>query len=175
MAVADNTQGIGKGMLIIAFLLLLGLFTYFFQDALEEQYNPNQQIDSSVSSQHIEITLQRNRMGHYVTSGTINGVKTTFLLDTGATYVAIPEPLARQLKLKKGRRVTVSTANGSNIGYLTRLSEVTLGKIKLHDIKAIITPGLNEILLGMSVLKQLEFTQRGERMTIRQYLEGRKI
>lgn len=157
-------------MIFIAFVLLLGLFTYFFQHTLEQLYNPNQQIDASISDQQIEIHLQRNRLGHYVSNGTINGVKTVFLLDTGATYVAIPEPLAHRLKLRKGRRITLSTANGSNIGYQTLLSEVTLGPIKLHDIKAIITPGLKEVLLGMSVLKQLEFTQRGEKLTIRQYL-----
>jgi len=157
-------------MIIIAFILLLGLFTFFFQGVLEEQYNPNQKINSSVNNHLVEIHLQRNRMGHYVTSGTINGTETVFLLDTGATYVAIPEKFARKLKLQKGRRITISTANGTTIGYQTLLSEVTLGQIKLHDIKAIITPGLNEVLLGMSVLKQLEFTQRGEKLMIRQYL-----
>jgi aspartyl protease family protein len=170
MTAPNNTQSIGKGMMIIAFILLLGLFSFFFQGVLEEQYNPNQKINSSVNNQLVEIQLQQNRMGHYVTSGTINGIKTVFLFDTGATYVAIPEKFARKLKLPKGRRITISTANGTSIGYQTLLSEVTLGQIKLHDIKAIITPGLNEILLGMSVLKQLEFTQRGEKMIIRQYL-----
>ena len=169
MTSTGNTQSLGKGMLFIAFILLLGLFTWFFQSALEEQYNPNQTFNSSIDEHHIEIQLQRNRLGHYVTSGTINGNKTVFLLDTGATYVAVPEKLAHKLKLKKGRQITVSTANGTNIGYQTQLAEVTLGEIKLHNIKAIITPDLKEVLLGMSVLKQPECTQRGDQLTIRQY------
>ena len=170
MTASDNTRGIGKIMMIIALILLLLLFTYFFQNLLDEQYNPNQNIDATIDGQKIEIHLQRNRMGHYVSSGSINGINTVFLLDTGATYVAIPQRLAEKFKLKQGRQVMLSTANGKTVGYQTLLSEVTLGPIMLHNIKAVITPGLNDVLLGMSVLKQLEFTQRGEKLTIRKYL-----
>ena len=158
-------------MLVIAMLIGLGLLTQFFQNTLDKQYNPNQIIHTSqVSNDFIEISLLRNRSGHYVGTGLINGNKSIFLLDTGATYVAIPESQAQRLGLKKGRKIQISTANGRSIGYQTTIASLTLGNIHLVNIQAIITPNLEEILLGMSVLKQLEFTQRGNELTIRQYL-----
>ena len=158
-------------MMVISMVIGLGLLTHFFQDVLDTQNNPNQKIHTTqTSDNHLEITLKRNRSGHYVGTGIINGSKAVFLLDTGATYVAIPEHLARQLKLKKGRKISISTANGRSTGYQTNINELSIGQIHLYNVKAIITPNLEEILLGMSVLKQLEFTQRGNLLTIRQYL-----
>ena len=166
----SSGQGIGKGMIVIAMVMLLGLLTLIFQDALDKQYNPNQNIHSSLSDNHAEITLKRNRSGHYVGTGKINGHSTVFLLDTGATYVAVPERVSQRLGLDKGQAIRISTANGRTTGYQTIIQELKIGPIMLNDIKAIITPNLEEVLLGMSVLKQLEFTQRGNELTIRQYL-----
>ena len=158
-------------MMIIAMVIGFGLLTNFFQGVLDTQNNPNQKIHTTQSNnEHIEIVLKRNRSGHYVGTGIINGQKAVFLLDTGATYVAIPEHLAKQLGLKKGQPLSISTANGRTTGYQTNIKALSIGQIHLYDIKAIITPNLEEILLGMSVLKQLEFTQRGDVLTIRQYL-----
>jgi len=167
----NDSKNTGLIMMVIAMLIGLGLLTHFFQDVLDTQSNPNQIIRTTqATDEHIEITLKRNRSGHYVGTGMINSHKAVFLLDTGATYVAVPEYLASQLGLKKGRRVTLSTANGRSTGYQTIINELSIGQIYLSNIRAIITPNLNDILLGMSVLKQLEFTQRGDVLTIRQYL-----
>ena len=158
-------------MIIVSMFLLIGLLTYLFQEEIDQRYNPNQLVHSTQTADNqIEITLKRNRSGHYVTTGRINDQKVVFLLDTGATYVAIPEKMANQLELKKGRVIPISTANGRSKGYQTHIAKLSMGQIQLYNIKAIITPNLNEILLGMSVLKQLEFTQRGNQLTIRQYL-----
>ena len=166
-----NTNRMGKGMIVVAMVIGLGLLTYTFQDAINKQHNPNQNVQSTrAADNQIEIILQQNRSGHYVITGAINGQKAVFLLDTGATYVAIPERLANRLGLKKGRIIPISTANGRSNGYQTQINELSIGQIRLYNIKAIITPNLEEILLGMSALKQLEFTQRGKEMTIRQLL-----
>ncbi len=160
----------GKGMIVIALLLALGLLTYIFQGELNRQHNPNQTVQTrKITDQYIEIVLKRNRAGHYVTSGRINGYPSVFLLDTGATYVAVPEYLAQKTGLKKGLPVSLSTANGRTTGYQTNIDELDIGQIRLTHIRAIITPNLDEVLLGMSALKQLEFTQRGNELTIRQY------
>ena len=55
--------------------------------------------------------------------------------------------------------------------YQTRLNEVGIGDIRLHGVDAAIAPGLQmrEVLLGMSFLKHIEFTQRGNILTLRQY------
>ncbi len=167
----QETQRIGLAMIIIAIVIALAMFSLYFQDAIEKQYNPNQSIDSHYNNQNqAEVILQRNRSGHYVGTGLINKTPAVFLLDTGATYVAIPENIAQKFQLKKGRQIQLSTANGRSIGYQTLINELSIGKINLYNIKAIITPNLEEILLGMSALKQLSFTQQGKQLTIKQTL-----
>lgn len=166
-----ETRHIGTGMIVLAMIIALGLLTQMFQSVLDEQYNPNRTVRTSqINNDFIEITLKRNRSGHYVGTGLINGSKAVFLLDTGATFVAIPEHQAQRLGLKKGQRIQISTANGRNTAYQTTINKLSIGNIHLYNIRAVITPNLEEILLGMSVLKQLEFTQRGDELTIRQFL-----
>ncbi len=164
------SQRMGKGMMYAAWLVALGLLTWSFQGWLEEQDNPNRRIESSVSDTAIEVVLQRNRHGHYQAIGQINGERVEFLLDTGATTVAVPVRMAERLSLSRGPAITITTANGTATAYLTRLNEVRLGEITLHDVAATITPSMdgNDVLLGMSFLKQLEFTQRGDTLTLRQ-------
>jgi aspartyl protease family protein len=69
----------------------------------------------------------------------------------------------------------VNTANGRATGYRTRLDELTLGEIRLHNVRALITSGMDgdEVLLGMSALKQLEFTQRAGTLVLRHYTDPR--
>jgi len=167
----SDTKPLGIVMLVISMLIGLGLLTQLFQNILDKQYNPNQSVQTShLNHNFIEISLKRNRAGHYVGTGTVNGKIAVFLLDTGATFVAIPEKQAQELGLKKGRKIPLSTANGRSIGYQTNIRSLSLGGIHLYNINAVITPNLEEILLGMSVLKQLEFTQKGNILTIRQQL-----
>lgn len=168
----DPTQKrMGKGMLIVAWLCALLLLTLFFNQELEQQYNPNAAPRSKTTIDGAEVELQRNRQGHYVSTGTINSERVTFLLDTGATNVSIPANLANRLNLESGAPHRVSTANGQITVYATRLNELSIGDIHLFNVAANINPGMSgdEILLGMSALKQLEFTQRGDQLTLRQY------
>ena len=158
-------------MQVLAWLSFMALGVLFFGDQLESQYNPNRQVETLQSSGVTEVRLQRNRLGHYVTAGTINNRDVTFLLDTGATGVAIPAPIAKRLDLKRGRPISTRTANGTATSYLTRLNSVSVGGVSVDNVSATIAPGLrgNEILLGMSFLKHVEFTQRGDTLILRQY------
>lgn len=113
------------------------------------------------------VILQRDRSGHYLAKGAINGVAVDFLLDTGATDVAIPERLARELGLEFGPDVAVMTAAGPVRGWMTRLENVSLGGLSLANVRGTITAGpLNEVLLGMSFLKHFRLTQQGEELII---------
>ena len=153
-------------------LALLAFLTLYFGDVLERQRNPNQEVASTLSDEGVlEVQLKRNRLGHYVATGTINGQPVVFLLDTGATGVAVPEALARRLGLPRGRAFLSNTANGAARAYETQLQEVALGAITLSNVRASISPGLqmDEVLLGMSFLKHIEFSQRGNTLTLRQY------
>ena len=113
--------------------------------------------------------LRANPRGHYVASGLVNGRDVTLLVDTGATSVAVPEAMAARLGLRRGPEITLRTANGDATGYLTRIDQLQLGSLVFKDVSASIAPGLNgEILLGMSALGSVEFTQRNGVLTLRQ-------
>jgi aspartyl protease family protein len=103
-------------------------------------------------------------------TGQINARPVQFMLDTGATNVAVPESVAQTLRLERGERVQVSTANGRTDAFRTTLQRLQIGDIVLHNVRALVVPGLDgeQVLLGMSAVKQLEFTQRGGTLLLRQ-------
>lgn len=160
---------LGKGMLVMAWIIGLGLLTLMFDDQLAEQLNPNAEPISSTVMGVQEVRLKQNRAGHYVTGGAINGQPVVFLLDTGATQVSVPMHLAEQLNLQKGRGSWVQTANGRVQVAQTTIQRLSIGDIQLVNVAAHLNPGFkdNEILLGMSALKQLEFTQKGDWLILR--------
>ena len=164
-------QTLGSGMIVFAWIIVLGMLTLYFGRFLEEQHNPNTDVISQSHSGTNEVLLLQNRQGHYVATGRINGVPVEFMLDTGATMVSIPEHIARKLGLKRGSDIDVMTANGMISVYATRLNEVALGNISLNNIRAAINPYMDDdsILLGMTFLKELEFTQRDGQLILRQH------
>ena len=162
-------------MLYLTWVLVLGVLTIIFGVWEEHQYNPNSDPNSfrSDAGSTIDVELVSNRYNHYVVNGTINGYDVTFLLDTGATNVAIPAHLAKTLDLERGYRHQVMTANGVTDAFNTQVNRLTIGDIVLQDIRASINPSMtgNEILLGMSALKEIEFTQKGDQLMLRQYAQ----
>ncbi len=156
-------------MFILAWVAVFGLLTLAFDEELESHYNPNQAPNSNVTAYGVEVVLERNRQGHYVTSGTINGIDVVFLVDTGATDVSVPAELAQELGLQGGMGVRLRTANGTVTGYRTLIRELSIGDIYLSNVAGHLNPGMGgrQILLGMSVLKQLEFTQRGDTLILK--------
>ena len=160
----------GRVLMILAWCAALFLATRFFAQWEQRQQNPNTEVYSQRGEGFIEVRLVDNTQGHFVASGQINGQPVDFMLDTGATDVAIPVELAERLKLEKGFGVTLSTANGLSEGYRTRIDRLQLGDIVLRDVRALVAPGLGgtQVLLGMSALNKLEFTQRDGTMLLRQ-------
>lgn len=156
----------GKWMLIFTWIIILVGLTALFGDWEEKQYNPNQTI---VETSPGEITLIRNRMNHYVLNGKINGIDVVFLLDTGATQVAVPAALGEKLGLLPGQAHQAMTANGIVTVRSTVIDQLEIGPIRLNDIRASLNPGMQgpQILLGMSALKDLEFTQSGNQLTLK--------
>ncbi|KPU61446.1 clan AA aspartic protease, family protein [Pseudomonas fluorescens] len=163
-------QRIGRVFMVLAWCAALFLATRFFGQWEARQQNPNVVVSSQQGEGFIEVKLVSNVQGHFVASGLINGHPVDFMLDTGATDVSIPADLARRLKLEEGFGVTLSTANGLSQGYRTRIERLQLGDIVLRDVRALVAPGLHgdQVLLGMSALNKLEFTQRGGTMLLRQ-------
>ena len=162
----------GASMIAAMWVLFLIILMFFFNDILDKQHNPNQSINSGISADNVkELSLQRNRAGHYVSTGMINNIKVTFMLDTGATDIAIPKHIADDIGLKAGHELYYKTANGKVPMFMTRLDSISIGNIEIQDVRAIINPNTedDDVLLGMTFLKQLEFTQRGNTLTLRQY------
>lgn len=163
-----QTQTMGRGMMALACIMGLGLLTLFFSEVEEQQRNPNRNpvgVEGPLANQ---VTLDRNRAGHYMVIGAINGRDAEFLLDTGATDVVIPAATAERLGLTPGRAGRAMTANGAITVYQTWIDELTIGTIHLTNVRASINPSMPppQILLGMSALKQIEFVQRNSSLTL---------
>jgi aspartyl protease family protein len=157
-------------MMIIAWAAALFLATRFFGEWEQRQENPNTVVASEHGDGYVEVKLTSNRDGHFVMTGQINARPVQFMLDTGATNVAVPESVAQTLRLERGERVQVSTANGRTDAFRTTLQRLQIGDIVLNNVRALVVPGLDgeQVLLGMSAVKQLEFTQRGGTLLLRQ-------
>jgi aspartyl protease family protein len=166
----DFISRAGTTMTVIAWIIFLIILMSVFDYLVEQRNNPNQNIVTTVSGPIKEIELQRNPYGHYVATGTINDNAVTFLLDTGASDIAIPESLADEIGLIKGPAIMVKTANGNTRAYRTHLDKVALGDIELHDLNATILMNISgeEVLLGMNFLKHFEIIQKGRTLTVRQ-------
>jgi aspartyl protease family protein len=169
---SENTEHkrLGHKFIIAMWIGIMIMVFFLFDNVLERDYNPNQQVLIKETGEQYSVILKRNRYGHYVTQGKINNHTVTFLLDTGASDISIPDKIAKKLKLKYGQQRRYQTANGSIVGYLTNLETVSIGNIKLENVRASINPNMDsdEILLGMSFLKFIEFTQRGDTLILRQ-------
>lgn len=168
---AGGTRRFGTVMLILAWVAGIGLAANWFAGVEERRRNPNQVPASVRTDGGVEVILQSNPQGHYLATGHINGEEVTFLLDTGATFVAVPARLAERLGLRRGQPSMVMTANGPAQSFATRIDELRLGDITLQAVEAGIVPGMtgDQILLGMSALRRLDFSQRGGELILRQY------
>ncbi len=166
---------LGGFMIAAAWLVVIGILVMLFGGLLESQYNPNPQpVSEGAAGGPVRVSLRQNRMGHYVAGGSINGEPVVFLLDTGATQVSVPADLAARLGLERGAPMASRTANGVITTYATTLSRVQLGDIVLRGVRASINPGMrgDEVLLGMSFLRELDFNQRDGTLTLIQRQAG---
>ncbi|MFT5173120.1 MAG: aspartyl protease family protein [Gammaproteobacteria bacterium] len=165
----SNQRRIGGMMIAMCWIVVIGLVAVLFSGLLGARHNPNSRVTSSMSNDAgVQVHLRQNAMGHYVATGTLNGAATVFLLDTGATTISVPAKLADALKLTRGAAQQSQTANGAVTVYRTRIDEVSLGGIVMHNVSASINPGMdgNEVLLGMSFLRHLDLLQREGTLTL---------
>jgi aspartyl protease family protein len=120
-------------------------------------------------SERQQVTLAADRHGHFVTQGAINGNPVRFLVDTGATSIALPGRDAERLGIdyRKGARGMSQTANGPVAVYRVVFDSVRLGGIELRMVEGVvIEQGLDIALLGMTFLNRVEMKRDGETMTL---------
>jgi aspartyl protease family protein len=106
------------------------------------------------------LSIPRDVRGHFATDGRIDGQRIAFMVDTGASVIALNESSAARFGLRPSRndyRVTVSTANGTVKAAPTRLAMVDIGGLIVRDVDAMVLPdeALSENLLGLSFLSKL--------------------
>lgn len=114
-------------------------------------------------------TLTAGSGGHFIAEGQVNGGAVRFLVDTGATMIALPASDARRLGIDyaSARRASARTASGTTPVFLVKLDTVRVGTIELHNVEAaVIEQGLDTALLGMSFLNRVEMQRDGERMLL---------
>jgi len=124
---------------------------------------------SSGAADAQSVTLAAGAGGHFIADGQINGGAIRFVVDTGATTVAIPARDANRLGIdyRKGRRGTTRTAAGPTDVYIVRLGSVRVGGVELRNIDAaVIEHGLDVALLGNTFLSRMEIRQDGQTMTL---------
>ena len=115
------------------------------------------------------VTLKADARGHFIADGQVNGGSVRFMVDTGATTIALPAADAKRLGLNylKGDRGVVQTANGTAPVYRVKLDTVRLGDITLNGVDAVVLEGgLTTPLLGMSFLNRTEMKRDGETMVL---------
>ena len=116
------------------------------------------------------ITLTADPRGHFLTSGTLNGRPVRFLLDTGATYVALSRAEATRLGVDytKGAPTLSSTANGVVRGWRVALASVRIADVMIRDVPAVVIDGeMPDVLLGMSFLGHFDLRQEGNTLVLR--------
>jgi len=106
------------------------------------------------------VHINRDSLGQYRVRGAIDGHYLNFLVDTGASVVAMSQRHADGMGLNylDGQVGKVQTAQGNANAYFVLLDEVTIGEIKVHKVRATVIEGIYpvDVLLGMSFLQQVK-------------------
>lgn len=162
-----GTRGPGLAMMLLFWVVFMALGGWWMSVWLTQKMHPNAQLEAVAEGQPLQ--LKRGPGGHFVAPGSINGIPVTFLVDTGATRVALPGSLARQLSLPDHGSAWFHTANGRARGTLTTLESVTLGGLSASRVDGSISPGMEgeTVLLGMSFLGRFDLAIRGDILELR--------
>ena len=121
-------------------------------------------------AERVSVSLPPDGLGQYRVRGTINNQLVPFLVDTGASVVAMSAPQAQALGLNytRGQRGIVETAQGRTEAYFITLREVNIGGVKAYNVAATVIDGnyASEVLLGTSYLNQIDMSNRGGVMVL---------
>ena len=116
-----------------------------------------------------KLVLSAGSGGHFFTTGQINGRSVQFVVDTGATTVALTTSDAQRIGLKyeSGAPIQMSTANGLVPGWRVKLASVRVGDVVVYDVDSIVSAGsMPYVLLGNSFLSRFQMTRNNDQMTL---------
>jgi len=157
-----------RNLMILA-AVLVGLGTYMAQMADKISPAPAsaspspKKADTETVAQASgrSLNIPPDARGHFQTDGRIEGQRISFMIDTGASLVALNEKSAARFGLRPSRsdyNAIVSTANGTIKAARARLAMIELGGLVVRDVDAVVLPdeALSENLLGLSFLSKLK-------------------
>lgn len=116
------------------------------------------------------VTLFADSSGHFRGQMIANGTAMKYLVDTGATTLAmnVNDAQAAGIDYKSGERVAVGTANGVSTAYMAKVDKLKIGTITLYNVDVgVVEGGLSEVLLGMNVLSRMEMKQEDSKLTLK--------
>ncbi len=160
-----NVRRTGLFMIIAGWAFAIALLTWFFSTKIERKVNPNP--TSVLDQQTGSLVLHANQNGMYVATGRLNGLEVDFLLDTGATWIAVPLDVARIAGMELGGREEIATANGTTVGWRSKVDRITIGPLNIENENAIVLEDLQgQVLLGMNVLQDQVIIQSGGKLLL---------
>ena len=122
--------------------------------------------DNNDKNANQTLVIGQGRGGHYFIDGAVNDNYVNFVIDTGATYVALPQGMAVGAGLKCQGMGLMKTGNGTTQVCTTTLQKLKIGQFTLRYVDAVIMPNLSQPLLGMNVLKQFRVEQDNGEMRL---------
>lgn len=127
-------------------------------------------LGSAASSGGGSVSVTADSRGHFITTGTVNGISMRFLVDTGASSVALSVDDAKRAGVNylAGARGRVQTANGIAVAHMVKLDSVRVGDISMNNVDAMVIDSdkLGISLLGMSFLNRMEMKRNGDTLTL---------
>ena len=124
---------------------------------------------SGSRSSGAKIVLTVGDGGHFLAQGSINGKSAQFMVDTGATTVAMGAAEAKRMGIDYagGKPVRMNTANGQALGYLLTLNTVRIGDVEVQNVEAIVSPQpMPYVLLGNSFLSRFSMRRDNDQMVL---------
>ncbi len=115
------------------------------------------------------VSLIADARGHFTAAGSLNGYPVSFLVDTGATSIAISSSEAKRMGIdyKAGQAYGVNTAAGVVPAWRVTFNTVKVGSITMNQVEGmVLEAGLSVPLLGMSFLNRMDMRRDGQSMTL---------
>lgn len=134
--------------------------------AMDRYLQPSRAVVSASGSLHIE----RHRDGHFYVNGSVNDQFVRFMVDTGATYIAVTDALAQSAGLHGGEVAQFRTANGTRTGRLVRTQRITVGPLQVQHLTVgtgYTGTSAQDALLGQNFLRQFDVLMRGDVLELR--------
>lgn len=157
-----------QGIVVLEINRKLALFEW---EGQQFTLTPSSRISTQFEAKKVDaITIRRDANLHYLISGQVNGRSTPFVVDTGATLIALSGEQANRLGLQWKAKPSgqVETAGGITKAYSLMLDKVSIGGMDIHHVEAVVIPKqTTPALLGMSFLRHFEMSESDNVLTLK--------